>query len=169
MHYKSPSETGGNNVGEAVKKFQNFFHLPETGEVDEETLNAMKKPRCEDTDVEEEASRFKRSHAVIPWLKTSFTYYVQYSGQDLSESHQQRVRSGKAPAMRFPSLEQLTLTTLTLRSGESKIFLFCFCFSFYKFCFVFVFVLFFCLFCFFVAKLTLLQKMFQTFELHSSL
>ena len=76
-------------MGEAVKKFQEYFGLPVTGEVDEETMNAMKKPRCGDPDVEEEASRFKRYDAVTSWSKTSFTYYIQYSGQDMSESDQQ--------------------------------------------------------------------------------
>ena len=88
-HYISPSKSGNHDVGEALKKFQHFFGLPETGEVDEETLNAMKKPRCGDPDVEEEASRFKRYDAVTSWSKTSFTYYIQYSGQDMSESDQQ--------------------------------------------------------------------------------
>ena len=61
--------------------------------MDEDTVNAMKKPRCGDPDVEEEASRFKRFDAVRSWSKTSFTYYVQYSGQDLSESEQQNAIS----------------------------------------------------------------------------
>ena len=63
FHYISPSRSGSHDVGEAVKKFQKFFHLPETGEVDEETMNLMKKPRCGDPDVEEEESRFKRYDA----------------------------------------------------------------------------------------------------------
>ena len=80
-------------MGEAVKKFQEYFGLPETGEVDEETMNAMKKPRCGDPDVEDEASRFKRFDPVGSWSKTSFTYYVKYSGQDLSEADQQNAIS----------------------------------------------------------------------------
>jgi len=51
----------------------------------------MKKPRCGDPDVEEEASRFKRFDAVRSWSKTDFTYYIQYSDEDLSESDQQSV------------------------------------------------------------------------------
>ena len=86
----SPSREGNHDVGEAVKKFQKYFHLPETGEVDEDTLNLMKKPRCGDPDVEDEESRFKRYDAVRSWSKTTFTYYIQYSGQDLSEADQQR-------------------------------------------------------------------------------
>ena len=94
FHYISPSNASGNpDVGEAVKKFQNFFHLPVTGEVDEETLNAMKEPRCGDPDVEEEKSRFKRFDAVRSWSKTTFTYYVKYSCEDLSEADQQRAIS----------------------------------------------------------------------------
>ena len=92
-HYISPSKSGNHDVGKAVKKFQKFFHLPETGKVDEDTMNAMKKPRCGDPDVEEEASRFKRFDAARSWSKTNFTYYVNYSGQDLSESDLQRAIS----------------------------------------------------------------------------
>ena len=93
-HYISPSKSGNHDVGAAVKKFQKFFHLPETGEVDEETMNAMKKPRCGDPDVEEEESRFRRYDAVRAWSKTSFKYYIKYSGQDLSASDQQRAIAG---------------------------------------------------------------------------
>ena len=88
-HYISPSKSGNHDVGTAVKKFQRFFHLPETGEVDEETIYQMKKPRCGDPDVEEEASRFKRYDSVTSWSKTDFTYYIQYSDQDLSAADQQ--------------------------------------------------------------------------------
>ena len=89
FHYLSPSKKGNHDVGEALKKFQKFSHLPETGELDEETMRQMKKPRCGDPDVEEEASRFKRYDAYWPWSKTSFTYYIKYSGQDMSETDQQ--------------------------------------------------------------------------------
>lgn len=49
----------------------------------------MKKPRCGDPDVEEEASRFKRYDAVRSWSKTDFTYYIEYSEEDLSSEDQQ--------------------------------------------------------------------------------
>ena len=85
----TPTKTGNHDVGAAVKKFQKFFHLPETGEVDEETLHQMKKPRCGDPDVDDEGSRFKRYDAVTSWSKTSFTYYIQYSSQDMTAADQQ--------------------------------------------------------------------------------
>ena len=85
----TPTKTGNPDVGAAVKKFQKFFHLPETGEVDEETLHQMKKPRCGDPDVDDEGSRFKRYDAVRSWSKTSFTYYIQYSSQDMTSADQQ--------------------------------------------------------------------------------
>jgi len=123
-HYISPSKSGNHDVGEAVKRFQKFVHLPETGEVDEETLNAMKKPRCGDPDVEEEASRFKRYDAVRSWSKTDFTYYKEYSGEDLSSADQQRAISdgfqkwkNACNVLTFILLKQMTLPTLTLRSG----------------------------------------------------
>ena len=92
-HYISPSKSGNHDVGEAVKRFQKFVHLPETGLVDEETINAMKKPRCGDPDVEEEASRFKRFDAIRSWSKTDFTYYIEYSEEDLSSANQQKAIS----------------------------------------------------------------------------
>ena len=58
--------------------------------MDEDTMRQMKKPRCGDPDVEEEASRFRRYDAVTSWSKTSFTYYVQYSDEeDMSSEDQQ--------------------------------------------------------------------------------
>lgn len=53
----------------------------------------MKKPRCGDPDVEEEASRFKRFDAVRSWSKTDFTYYIEYSEEDLSSANQQKAIS----------------------------------------------------------------------------
>lgn len=89
----SPSKSGNHDVSAAVKKFQKFFHLPETGEVNEETIHQMKKPRCGDPDVDDEGSRFKRYDAVTSWSKTSFTYYIQYSSKHVSSADQQRVIS----------------------------------------------------------------------------
>ena len=86
----SPSKSGNHDVSVAVKKFQKFFHLPETGEVNEETINQMKKPRCREPDVDDEGRRYD---AVTSWSKTSFTYYIQYSSQDVSSADQQRAIS----------------------------------------------------------------------------
>ena len=132
-HYISPSKSGNHDVGEALKKFQNFFHLPETGEVDEETLNAMKKPRCGDPDLEEEASRFKRYDAVGSWSKTTFKWYIQYSGEDLSESDQQKAIAdafakwkGACSALSFTQTTDAGNTDFDIRLEETFLFLFLF-------------------------------------------
>ena len=142
-HYISPSKSGNHDVGEAVKKFQNFFGLPETGEVDEETLNAMKKPRCGDPDIEEEASRFKRYDAVRAWSKTTFKWYIQYSGQDLSESDQQRAVAdafakwkGACGALSFTQTSDAGNTDFDIRLEET--FLFLFLFVLFSLAFVFI-------------------------------
>ena len=36
----------GNNVESGLRHVQNMAHIPETGIIDDETLNFMRKPRC---------------------------------------------------------------------------------------------------------------------------
>ena len=87
-----------------------FFGLPETGELDDETIYQMKKPRCGVPDVYNENGRVKRSPypgTVRKWRQTYFTYFV-YKGEDLPESEQQRIFAkafniwkAAAPRLRF--------------------------------------------------------------------
>ena len=101
--------------------------------MDEETLNAMKKPRCGDPDLEDEESRFKRYDAVRSWSKTTFKWYIQYSGEDLSQSDQQRaVRdafakwSGACNALSFTQTTDAGNTDFDIRLEETFLFLFLF-------------------------------------------
>ena len=110
--------------------------MPETGEVDEETLNTMKKPRCGDPDLEDEESRFKRYDAVRSWSKTTFKWYIQYSGEDLSQSDQQRaVRDafakwkGACNELSFTQTNDAGNTDFDIRLEETFLFLFLFVLS----------------------------------------
>ena len=101
--------------------------------MDEETLNAMKKPRCGDPDLEEEASRFKRYDAVRSWSKTTFKWYIQYSGEDLSESDQQRAIAdafakwkGACNVLSFTQTTDPNDTDFDIRLKETCLFLFLF-------------------------------------------
>ena len=101
--------------------------------MDEETLNAMKKPRCGDPDLEDEESRFKRYDAVRSWSKTSFKWYIQYSGEDLSQSDQQRaVRDafgkwkGACNALSFTQTNDAGNTDFDIRLEDTFLFLFLF-------------------------------------------
>ena len=51
---------------DVVKEFQTFFRLNITGELDEETINLMKKPRCANVDV-------VRSHRFLSSFFNIFT------------------------------------------------------------------------------------------------
>ena len=44
----------------AIKRYQKFMHLEQTGELDEATLKEMKKPRCGNADVDESGDRVRR-------------------------------------------------------------------------------------------------------------
>ncbi|KAL9970692.1 hypothetical protein ACROYT_G023103 [Oculina patagonica] len=89
------SRSGYQDMTTAIKRFQKFFGLPETGRLDEETLYEMKKPRCGVPDVgyNGERMRVKRySTWHQKWRKTSLKYYLSY-GEDLSHSKQDRIFS----------------------------------------------------------------------------
>jgi peptidoglycan hydrolase-like protein with peptidoglycan-binding domain len=47
-------------VKKAIKNFQRFAGLPETGKVDEATVRQMKKPRCGMPDVDDGGLRIRR-------------------------------------------------------------------------------------------------------------
>ena len=92
-HYISTSRSGNHDFKTAVRNFQHFMGLPETGDVDRATLNMMRKPRCGVPDVEDGTfeSRKRRYNTFgSKWEKTHLTYYLQH-GQDLPRATQERV------------------------------------------------------------------------------
>ena len=106
-HYISPVRSGNHNTTVAIENFQKFFGLPVTGQLDEETIYQMKKPRCGDPDVDISGGRQKRYATQGQWRKTNLKYYMTY-GDDMSYDHQARIMarafkywSDVAPRLRF--------------------------------------------------------------------
>lgn len=90
-HYVSPTNTTTSNTTLAIEDFQRFFGLTVTGELDDETLEVMNKPRCGDPDVNnEQGVRVKRYATRGIWDKTNLTYYLAY-GADLKRSVQSQI------------------------------------------------------------------------------
>ena len=85
-HYISPTRSGNHDKTAAIKNFQKFFGLPQTGELDEETPEQMRKPRCGLPDVDD-GGRRKRFATHSFWSKTSLTYYMEY-GDDMTHEKQ---------------------------------------------------------------------------------
>lgn len=89
-HYLPSDNSSNHNTTEAIETFQRFFGLSVTGELDEDTLHVMKKPRCGDPDVGNDGIRVRRYATVGKWSKTSFTYYLSY-GDDMTKADQSRI------------------------------------------------------------------------------
>lgn len=68
------------NTVEALKRFQEFNHLPVTGNLDKDTLDQMSKPRCGFPDLAEFAIEGRK------WTKTALTYGYQEFTPDLSQA-----------------------------------------------------------------------------------
>ena len=105
----------------AIKTFQKFFGLPPTGDLDEETLNQMQKPRCGVPDVDNITGRVKRYSVYKPWRQSTLKY-VLYKGEDMPESDQIRITarafqywSNAAPKLRFIKTKSTRDADLKLR------------------------------------------------------
>lgn len=121
-HYLSPSRSGNHDVKTALKNFQKFFGLPLTGELDEETLYQMKKPRCGVPDVDENGGRLriKRFSTWGKWRKTDLKYYLSF-GEDMSEADQARVMA-RAFQMWSAVASKLRFTrTLSVSNADFRI------------------------------------------------
>ena len=73
----------------AIRRFQEFTSLSVTGELNEQTIAQMKKPRCGMADVDEEG-RVKRYKTGSKWSKKDLTYFVEY-GADLTQDLQDKI------------------------------------------------------------------------------
>lgn len=106
--YISHSRSGNNDATFSVKKFQQFFGLPATGELDEETVEMMKKPRCGNPDVNDNGLRVRRYDVGYgKWEKSPLKYHLSF-GEDLARDLQARIFanafrkwSDAAPKLRF--------------------------------------------------------------------
>ena len=97
-HYISPTRSGNHDVETAIRRFQEFTGLSVTGELNEQTIAQMKKPRCGMADVDEEG-RVKRYKTGSKWSKKDLTYFVEY-GADLPQDLQDKIF---AKALKFGS------------------------------------------------------------------
>uniref|UniRef100_A0A8C8A0D3 72 kDa type IV collagenase n=1 Tax=Oryzias sinensis TaxID=183150 RepID=A0A8C8A0D3_9TELE len=66
---------------DTLKKMQKFFTLPETGEIDAQTVAIMKKPRCGVPDV----ANYNFFHNKPKWQKKDITYRILGYSPDLDE------------------------------------------------------------------------------------
>ncbi|XP_077988703.1 stromelysin-1-like [Glandiceps talaboti] len=77
------------DLEEAVRMFQRFANLTETGEMDAKTMEMMNVPRCGVPDMvgtSNDARRRKRFAAITAWPKTDLTYRITQYTNDLSRS-----------------------------------------------------------------------------------
>ena len=120
-HYISPTRSGNHNTTVAIENFQKFFGLPVTGELDEDTLHEMKKPRCGVPDVDNTGGDQKRYATLGKWHTTDLKYYLTY-GDDMSHQRQARIIadafkywSEKAPKLRFARTNDLSKAHFRIR------------------------------------------------------
>jgi len=89
-HYISPSRSGNHDVKTAIQNFQRFAGLPVTGQIDDATVQQMKKPRCGMPDVDDDGLRIRRYKLGSKWGKKHLTYFVEH-GRDLSTGLQDSI------------------------------------------------------------------------------
>ena len=89
--YLSLTRSGNHDTKTAIKRFQKFFHLEETGELDEATKAEMSKPRCGLPDVQVSGDRVRRYKTGSKWRKTSLTYRFKNYGRDLPRDRVQAI------------------------------------------------------------------------------
>lgn len=80
-HYLSPLKNGNHNFKDAVRIFQEFVNIPNTGQLDRKTITEMHKPRCGvpdfDDDDKPSPGRVKRfSVSGYRWETMHLTYRI---------------------------------------------------------------------------------------------
>lgn len=125
-HYLPSDNSSNHNTTEAIETFQRFFGLSVTGELDEDTLHVMKKPRCGDPDVGNDGIRVRRYATVGKWSKTSFTYYLSY-GDDMTKADQSRIIarafkywSDAEPVLKFNRTNNYNKTDFRISFGRRR-------------------------------------------------
>ncbi|XP_056382277.1 72 kDa type IV collagenase [Hyla sarda] len=71
-YYGCPKDSCLMVLKDTLKKMQKFFHIPETGEMDQKTIETMKKPRCGNPDV----SNYQFFPRKPKWEKNDITYRI---------------------------------------------------------------------------------------------
>ncbi|XP_054996026.1 matrix metalloproteinase-9 [Sorex araneus] len=77
--YTRVAEMRRDQLGSALRRLQHRLSLPETGELDEATLRAMRAPRCGVPDV----GRFQTFPGDLKWHHHNITYWIQNYSEDL--------------------------------------------------------------------------------------
>ncbi|KAM3920026.1 72 kDa type IV collagenase [Leptodactylus fuscus] len=80
-YYGCPKDTCLMVLKDTLKKMQKFFHIPETGEMDQKTIETMKKPRCGNPDV----SNYQFFPRKPKWEKNDITYRILGYTTDLDD------------------------------------------------------------------------------------
>lgn len=83
-YYNPFSFNGNDGFSGAVKSYQRFYGLPQTGVVDQVTKNEMAKPRCGLTDRKPSGNAYFRTGS--KWSSNSLTYRFLNTGSDLPRS-----------------------------------------------------------------------------------
>ncbi|XP_002738586.1 matrix metalloproteinase-14-like [Saccoglossus kowalevskii] len=86
--FKSGELQSRDELIDAIKSMQRFMGLPETGEIDADTMAMMQKPRCGLPDImgTSEDARKKRYALVGKWEKNDLTYKILNYTPDLAEA-----------------------------------------------------------------------------------
>ena len=120
-HYISPERFGNQNITAAIENFQKFFGLPVTGQLDDDTIYEMQKPRCGMPDVDISGGPQKRYATLSKWKKTNLKYYMTY-GDDMSHDHQARIMakafkywSDAAPRLQFAKTNDVNKADFRIR------------------------------------------------------
>ncbi|CAH1794374.1 unnamed protein product [Owenia fusiformis] len=75
---------------EAIKSFQRYAYIPQTGEIDAATIRMMNQPRCGDTDKDPATGRTKRYKTFGKWPNNRITYKILNYTPDLSRAQVER-------------------------------------------------------------------------------
>jgi peptidoglycan hydrolase-like protein with peptidoglycan-binding domain len=74
------------NTTRALRRYQRFFHLPQTGELDEATVAQMSIPRCSVLDPQDDAGVSGQAVQGNRWTTTDLRYGFQNFTPDLTEA-----------------------------------------------------------------------------------
>ncbi len=90
-------DTLDDRVSGAVRRYQAFFSLPQTGDIDEATLQQMKQPRCGMADLVESGTGPSKFEVANPWPRKALTYaFLNTSGDLPAETQKGAVRAAFA-------------------------------------------------------------------------
>ncbi|CAB4027998.1 50 kDa hatching enzyme-like [Paramuricea clavata] len=86
--YADPGRSGSGDFNKAIRRFQKYFHLKMTGQLDAETQTEMLKPRCGNPDEVDDTGRSGPQAFTTgsKWSKTSLTYRFLRDSEDVSSS-----------------------------------------------------------------------------------